>query len=134
MHERSLAKKLQGVEARFQGMRAFVGEAARLTAPSCKRYDALGKSVVKKAACGCRWTHGVAAEKGYDVDPTCALCGLAVDTPKHRAYECTHPLVVAAREAAASPELTAEFLAEAVASPDDHPLFSRLTIPHPADS
>jgi len=43
------------------------------------------------------WTAQRCNIAGYDVSPVCSMCGAAADTLFHRAWECTHRQVVAAR-------------------------------------
>ena len=128
-HERRHATKLAGNEAAFAERRAYVGVAARMTSQHARTLDALGKAVVRMAACDCLWSFARADACGYDVDPICALCRAAPDTPHHRFYMCTHPSAISARRQVA-PEW---FIREASQSSPNDPLFTRLAIPHPAD-
>jgi len=65
--------------------------------PSCKRFDAVGKGLIRAAGCASIWTRQRALEAGYEVDPTCELCGEEVDTVFHRLYDCKAPAAVHAR-------------------------------------
>lgn len=127
MHERKLGTLFAAHDPAFGGRRAYLGTAAFLA--TSRRIPAASRSVIRRAAAGCLWTPAVAHRAGYVIEPTCALCGIAEDTPHHRACVCTAAEVVEARRKA----VPLWFTREAAVSSADDPLFSRLAVPHPAD-
>ena len=56
----------------------------------CKHKDRLTSSMVNKFVSGGIVTDLRLCVLGYDVDPSCKRCGLALDTLHHRLYTCSH--------------------------------------------
>eukprot|EP00959_Pyramimonas_sp_CCMP1952_P449267 9407096-Pyramimonas_sp.AAC.1 len=63
-----------------------------------KRYSSLEKGCVRAVATDAVWIGSKARRLGYQIDPTCPLCGAVADTLRHRLWACGCQEVVEIRE------------------------------------
>jgi hypothetical protein len=94
-----------------------------------RRWDAVGKGIVRGVACGAIWTRSRLELSGYIVaDTTCQKCGVGFDDIHHRLYLCQHREAVEARARALGGE-EAAFLARARAEGPSSALYSKAWFP-----
>ncbi len=74
-----------GAKANLDGRLCFDVMRSELASSQRSSYD---KGCAKLLTCEGGWTAAVAAERGYEVDPSCSLCGGPLDPPWHRLVEC----------------------------------------------
>jgi hypothetical protein len=126
--EHYVGAQAAAVDEEFIGRRVCVDQ-IRAQLKSDRKITAEGRAAVLSVTCNAIMTFNRAANSGYLVVDACPMCGRAGDTLRHRIWECTHPDVVAAREAVAP-----AWLREEVARrPHTQSRWTTGIIPHPGD-
>ena len=111
------------------GRRADLSFTLRLLrSKSTKAMCSEDKCTLRCAQANALWPRQRQYDAGYDVDPTCQMCGAAPDTVHHRCWCCEWEGATRMRQSIASPEL----IAKALRSPDAA-LYTRGLRPHPVE-
>ncbi len=127
--ERYVGSQLALGDEEFVGRRACADQ-VRAQLKSDKSITAEGRAAALSVICNALMTYNRAANSGYLVIDACPLCGARGDTVRHRVWECTHPQVVAARNATAPAWLREEVSRR----PRSQTRWTTGLIPHPGDT